>query len=104
MQCGQLAASGSSVAHHPRWRFFCRVSFPPSPLLNLLKTIVDNTVNPPSNKNASCRPRIISPEFELELARMKNAVVNPAAATPKLTDICCIVLAMELALLVLSSG
>ena len=34
---------------------------------------------------------------------MKNAVVSPAAATPKLIDICCMVLAMELALLVLSS-
>jgi hypothetical protein len=35
---------------------------------------------------------------------MNNAVVSPAAATPKLTDICCIVLAIELALLALSSG
>ena len=31
---------------------------------------------------------------------MNNAVVSPAAATPKLIDICCMVLAMELALLV----
>jgi len=30
----------------------------------------------------------------------KNAVVRPAVATPKLIDICCIVLAIELALLV----
>ncbi len=29
-----------------------------------------------------------------------NAVASPAAATPKLIDICCIVLAMELAPLV----
>jgi hypothetical protein len=29
----------------------------------------------------------------------KNAVVNPAVATPKLIDICCMVLAMELAAL-----
>jgi hypothetical protein len=29
----------------------------------------------------------------------KNAVVSPAAATPKLIDICCMVLAMVLALL-----
>jgi len=29
----------------------------------------------------------------------KNAVASPAAATPKLIDICCAVLAMELALL-----
>jgi hypothetical protein len=29
----------------------------------------------------------------------KSAVASPAAATPKLIDICCIVLAMELALL-----
>jgi len=29
----------------------------------------------------------------------KSAVAKPAAATPKLIDICCIVLAMELALL-----
>jgi hypothetical protein len=34
---------------------------------------------------------------------MKNAVVSPAAATPKLIDICCMVLAMELASLVCSS-
>jgi hypothetical protein len=30
---------------------------------------------------------------------MKNAVAQPATATPKLIDICCAVLAMELALL-----
>ena len=34
---------------------------------------------------------------------MKNAVASPAAATPKLIDICCSVLAMELALLVCAS-
>jgi len=34
---------------------------------------------------------------------MKKAVVSPAAATPKLMDICCAVLAMELALLVSAS-
>jgi hypothetical protein len=33
----------------------------------------------------------------------KNAVARPADATPKLMDICCMVLAMELALLVCSS-
>ena len=32
-----------------------------------------------------------------------DAVVSPAIATPKLTDICCMVLAMELALLVCAS-
>jgi hypothetical protein len=66
--------------------------------------IVDETVNPPRTRNASCRPWIISPEFEAELAGMNNAVVSPAAATPKLIDICCAVLAMELALLDLASG
>src|SRR6266699_3154317 len=34
---------------------------------------------------------------------MKNAVASDAVATPKLIDICCIVLAMVLALLVCSS-
>ena len=34
---------------------------------------------------------------------MKNAVASDADATPKLIDICCMVLAMELALLVCSS-
>ena len=34
----------------------------------------------------------------------KNAVASPAAATPKLIDICCMVLAMELALLVCCFG
>ena len=33
----------------------------------------------------------------------KKAVVRPAVATPKLIDICCMVLAIELALLVCSS-
>jgi hypothetical protein len=34
---------------------------------------------------------------------MKSAVASPADATPKPMDICCMVLAMELALLVSSS-
>ena len=34
---------------------------------------------------------------------MKNAVASPAVATPKLIDICCTVLTMELAALVSSS-
>jgi hypothetical protein len=34
---------------------------------------------------------------------MKNAAASDAVATPKLIDICCMVLAMELALLVSTS-
>ena len=45
-------------------------------------------------------PWIISDGLELSLFGTKKAVVSPAVATPKLIAICCIVLAIELALLV----
>jgi transposase len=53
----------------------------------------------PRTRNASCRPEIIAPELERSWSGTKNTVVRPAAATPKLIESCCIVLAMELALL-----
>ena len=64
---------------------------------------MDRTVNAPRTRKASWRPLIISLDVAGFLG-MNSAVVSPAAATPKLIDICCMVLAMELALLALSSG
>ena len=48
-------------------------------------------------------PWIIGAACDPDELGTKYAVVRPAMATPKLMDICCTVLAMELALLVCAS-
>ena len=40
---------------------------------------------------------MVPSRLPVTLGGIKNAVVSPAMATPKLMDICCKVLAMELA-------
>jgi hypothetical protein len=61
---------------------------------------VEKTVKVPRTRNARWMPRISSGALEWKRSGIKNAVTSEAYATPKLIDICCMVLAMVLALLV----
>ena len=86
------------------WRIFssCLLTASPSPCFRLRKTMVEIMVRMPSAMRALWMPWIISVEAVGPLTwpvGTKKAVARPAVATPKLMDICCMVLAMLLAAL-----
>jgi hypothetical protein len=67
--------------------------------LRLQKIALDARVKIPSATNASWIPFMNAVGCACVVAGTNIAVVIPAAATPKLIDSCCTVLASELALL-----
>jgi len=68
-------------------------------LFSSLKTNAERIVKPPRRRNALWMPLINSAAVEWNRSGMNNAAASDATATPKLTDICCVVLAIELAAL-----
>src|ERR1017187_5207153 len=75
----------------------------PIATFQLTENQVEKTVRAPNTRNARWMPRISSGALEWKRSGIKNAVTSGADATPKLIDICCMVLAMVLALLVSST-